>query len=265
MKIVIPFMLLLNILFANPDVDKAVINDTVLVADIDPGINWFKRRAEGADGRWAKAGPIDSAIHYFKIAYGEHSDKEGAVRLMACYYFKGTFVPMSKDERKKVYNNGKMLGASALKKHPTFAPLKYWQAVMFGKWAEVYGKLAAVKQGSAGKMKSMLDDIIKQDSTFRKGAALSLLGRMNHQAPRIPFLLTWPSNKDAIKLLRKAVSIHPENLKSRLFLADVLKDEGKKEEARKILKEIINTLPRADFLIEDRTDISSAEKMLKNL
>jgi tetratricopeptide (TPR) repeat protein len=224
--------------------------------ELEQGKTWYAKRTNH--------GAIDSAIFYLDKALKDTElEKEAALTLMKCYYFKGTFSGLTKDQKKKIFNKGKVLGEKMHKKYPKSAPVTYWLAVQWGRWAEVYGKLAAARQGVADKLKVLSEEVIRLDPKYDDGAGYRLLGRIHHQSPRIPFILSWPSNQEAIKNLRKARDISPDNVTTNLFLAEVLLDEDHKEEAIKILEALVRTKARAGNRKEDNSDLRKARKLLK--
>ncbi|MFC1503851.1 tetratricopeptide repeat protein [Spirochaetota bacterium] len=239
---------------------------TYTQTSLELGWEWYNKRAEGAKGTEASAAPVDKAIKYFLTSIKDPASEESAaVGLLKGYYFKATFVPMKKNERKELYKAGRELGEKMRKKFPGSLDMKYWYGVNMGKWAEIYSKIAAAREGVADKLKKLSEEIIEADPVYDRGSAYMFLGRVHHQTPKIPFILKWPSKKISKECYKKAIEIAPGRIISRYYLADLLADRGKKDEAIKILEELILKKPEPDNLVEDRSDLAGVKRLLEKL
>lgn len=257
----------------------------------DADLEWT-RRAEGAPGPKAQAGPIDAAIAECRKALAEKPDSlEARWRLMRAFYFKGEYTTSNSEEQKKIFDDGKKVGEEALalvrkeagaaaKKPMTSAsPVEiapvlkgradvlacfYWAAVDWGKWALVFGKTAAVKQGAAAKIRDYAAAVIAMDSAFEGGGGYRVLGRLHHQTPAIPFFTGWASRDEALKNLRLAVKASPTDFINRLYLAEAMWDyeKAKRPEARKMLEALTAETPSPDLLVEDRKTQEEARALL---
>ncbi|MCH8902784.1 MAG: hypothetical protein IIA45_02580 [Bacteroidetes bacterium] len=233
---------------------------------LEMGKEWWAKRADGAVGTNAKTGPISNAINYFEKAIKNRSvEEEVAIELIRSYYFKATFVPMSKDRRKEIYNKGRIFGENMIKKYPDSAPLKFWLAAHWGKWAQAYGALAAAKEGVADKIRSLSEDVIRLDPTYYDGGGYQILGLVHQYTPRIPFLLTWPSNNEALIYMKRATKISPNHIGNNFCLAKLLFKKGQRVKAIIILEKTVKLKPRQNKLIEDRYSIAQAEALLKKI
>lgn len=227
------------------------------------GRSWYYRRAEDAKGVQAQAGPISRAIVYFEKVLKNSSPKEEiVVYLMSSYYYKATYVPLSKNERKILYDKGKDLGQEMLDHYPHSAAIRFWLASHWGKWAEVYGVLQAARKGVAHRIKSLCEEIINLDEDYHEGGGYLILGLVHHYTPRIPLVLAWPSNKQSVVYLRKAVEIsaNPGNM---YCLAVSCYEDGNRDEAIKLLEKVIEMDPQPQRLVEDRYVINKAVEFLR--
>ena len=66
-------------------------------------------------------------------------------------------------------------------------------SVDWGKWALVFGKTAAVKQGAAAKIRDYAQAVILLDPAYDGGGGYRVLGRLHHQTPAVPFFTGWAS------------------------------------------------------------------------
>ena len=140
------------------------------------------------------------------------------------------------------------------------AYLLFYQAVGWGQWALVYGKMKAVRKGAAGKIRRYSRACMAAWPKMEEGGPERVLGRLHHQTPRVPFITGWASNKKAMLYLRKAVEIGPENTLNQLFLAELLLDEKGKAEAKEIFQRLASMTPRPDHLVEDADAALAAKK-----
>lgn len=199
---------------------------------------------------------------------------------MRALYFKGEHTTRVPDEQKRIFEEGKKAGEEALtvirkrvssvtgrpadkdgpvalapaaKTIPGAAATFLWTGINWGKWALVFGKTAAARQGAAAKIRDDAEAVILIDPGFEEGAGYRLLGRVHHQTPSIPFITGWASRSLALRNLRIAVEKGPGHFYNRLYWAEVLHDyePSRRDEAKKILEALVADTPTAGFLVED--------------
>ncbi len=233
-------------------------------SNLEEGIVWYNKRADGASNGKALPAPIDRSIDHFKKAMLEPGAEEmAAYYLLQCYYYKGTFTEVSKDEAKAIYKDGKELGERMLAKYPESPEILYWHFVDLGKWGETYGKIAAAKEGVADQLKEAAEKLIRVDPDYRDGGGNRLLGILHFEAPYIPFFLTWPDDDEAIKHLERSFEYNPDHINGLLYYAKVLEDNGDKEKAIKTLEKLIRLPVDPTNLLEDQKDIKEARELLE--
>lgn len=234
-------------------------------SSFEKGIDFYRKRAENADNLTADPKNIDSAIYYFSKALIEDNlnEEKNASYLIRSYYYKGAFTRLNNEERKVLYNNGKVLGEEMLIKYPESAAIITWYMTCLGKWAETYGKINAAREGVVDKLKGYCEKLIKIDPLYGNGSGYRIFGAIHYEAPYIPFFLTWPSNNEAVKLLTKAYAISKEEPSNNYYLAQALYKDNQKEEAIQMLRQIVTTAPRQSELIEDKYYIQEAKKLLE--
>lgn len=214
-----------------------------LIAEADA---FYNLRAQGFNEKTllADSTNIDKAIPLY-IEVIENSSgavKEEAIwKLVRAYYFKGGYATPDRDTRKAIYDKGKEIAAAGIKEFPESAALHVWMATIWGVWAQEYGTLKAARQGVAGKIKDHCEKAIEIDEKFGEAAAYRVLGRLHYEAPKIPFILGWPSKKKAVKYLEKSYEIAPNNAFTKQFLAEALYKQKQKTRAVKLLEEVLET------------------------
>lgn len=197
---------------------------------------------------------INKAIDLYKQAIQKNSGeiKEEAIwKLMRAYYYKGKYTTNDSELKKAIYDLGKDLGEKNLKVYPDSKGINLFSAIVWGVWGEEYGILKAARKGVAGKIKERCEKVIEVDPLFDEAGAYRVLGRVHFKAPKIPFVLGWPSKDEALELLQKANEIVPQNLTTKQFLAEAMYEKDKKEEAVKLMKEILAENKVMEGIAED--------------
>ena len=229
---------------------------------LEKGVAFYDARSDGAVGFDVKSSSIENAIKQFKKA-SPNSDLDAGVYLMRSYYFKGKFVAKTDDEKKKVFSKGKKLGERLVNLYPKSAAARYWFLVNLGSWAEVYGTMAAAKEGVAGLMRDHAKKIIEIDPNYSNGGGYFMLGAVHFKSPYIPFILSWPSNDLAIKNLKKAHSIGDSTPSQIVYLAQALFKDGQKDKAKSHLRELLKKPLSRNEKVEDFDQHEIAKRLLK--
>ncbi len=247
----------------------------------------YAQRADGSTGGIANPERIDHAIALYRRALQESPESlEVLAGLLRALHFKGAFCGAPLAERRAVFEEAKNLGQAAverlerplagppeqarisrLREQPGAAGVYFWTAACWGQWALVRGKLAAARQGVAGKIRDLADAVIAIDPGFEEGGGYRVLGRLHHQSPKIPFITGWVSKQKAVQYLRESLAIEPRNAVTRFFLAEAILDHDANNltEARRLLLSCADDPPRPEFLIEERSYAEEARALLKRL
>jgi tetratricopeptide (TPR) repeat protein len=252
----------------------------------------WARRAEGARGGEAAASSVEAIVAAARKAVaGDPGDLEARWKLMRALYFQGEHATTGTEAKKKVFDEGKRFGEETLdlirkeagsavgKDLSKATPVELvphlkgradvtgcflWSAVDWGKWALVFGKSAAARQGAAAKIRDYATAVIGLDPGFDEGGGYRVLGRLHHQTPSIPFVTGWASRAAALQNLRAAVDVAPRNFVNRLYLAEALHDyeKGRRTEARRMLEELVADAPSAALAVEDARAQEEARVLL---
>jgi hypothetical protein len=249
-------------------------------------------RADGSKGGDAASEPIDAVLAACRR--GIEASPESLAprwRLMRALYFKGEHTTADPSERKLLFDEGRKAGEEALelvrkaaarsgrppanaspvalvpfvKEMPDVVPAFLWAGVDWGKWALVFGKMAAVRQGAAAKIRDYAQAVVLLYPGYEDGGGYRVLGRLHHQTPRVPLLTGWASRSEALKNLRLAVEKGPKNLINRLYLAEATWDyePGRRAEAKAMLEALLGETPDPAYLVEDRRTQEEAAALLR--
>ena len=236
---------------------------TVGQSNMEKGLEWYEKRAEGSKGFEAKSIPIDRSIEFFEKSLQEDEDINAALMLMKALYYKGEYTTNNREEKKKIFDKGKKLGEEKVIQFPESASFRYWYLVNLGSWSKVYGIIRAAKEGVADLMKEHSEFIINLDPRYESGGGYFMLGAIHFQSPYIPFFLSWPDNDEAIIWLQKAVETGNRRPVQLIYLAKALHKNGMKKEAIEFLEEVSNLKPLDGYIVEYREKISEAKVLLE--
>ena len=216
------------------------------------GVSAYNSRSENSSGLTAQPDQINKAINVFNEAKkNPNHEIEASIYLLRCYYYKGKFVSQSDDEKKKIFNLGKILGENLITKYPESVAARYWYLVNLGSWSEIYGLFAAAKEGVADLMKEHSEKIIEMDLNYSDGGGYFLLGAVHLKSPYIPFVLSWPSNDKAVENLTNAYGTGESTPAQIVYLARALYKDGQKDRAKKLLSNLITKPLSGDQPVED--------------
>jgi tetratricopeptide (TPR) repeat protein len=252
----------------------------------------WARRADGAAGGTAREGSVEPVLAAGRAVLASTPGAlEARWKLMRALYFKGEHATAGNAAKRAVFDEGKALGEETLdlirreagaaagkdlstatpvelvehvKGRPEVAPCFLWAAVNWGKWALVFGKTAAARQGAAAKIRDYATAVVRLDPSYDEGGGYRVLGRLHHQTPAIPFVTGWASRAEALRNLRLAVEAAPRNFVNRLYLAEALWDyeKGKRPEARRMLEDLAGDTPSAALAVEDARAQEDARALL---
>lgn len=262
-----------------------------LFASVEQAEQHFARRAEGARGAKADPAQIDLAVASYRAALAaEPSNLDARWRLMRALRFKAAYTAYGVEEKKVIYSAARKIGEesiaiveSSLAKRgvPKGAPLPkvaegaraiahagevyYWNAAVWGEWALVYGKMAAVRQGVADKIRRSATIAMLIDPNIERGGGARILGRLHDQTPRVPFITGWASEKEAVKYLSQALAVDPEDKLTKVFLAEALvaADKANRAKAIQILREVAGGAVDPAWAVEEASAQEDARVLLK--
>jgi len=250
----------------------------------------WARRAEGHQGDRALPGPIDEAVAAYERAVKEQPDRlEGAWKLLRALHYKGDFATQAKEGKQQAFAHGKEVAeagidrlarkvggrekldamtpaqaAKAVSAIPEAKPLFLWSAVHWGLWGDVFGRLAAARQGVGDRVRRYSEILIALDERYEDAAGHRILGRLHTLAPKVPFVTGWVDRDKAVAELRRAVALGPDNLDNHLFLAEALLEyqPAKAAEARDVLRRLLTRKPVPELVVEQERTLVNARALL---
>jgi len=250
----------------------------------------WARRAEGHQGGRAAAGPIGEAVAAYERAVKAEPDRlETSWKLLRALHYKGEYSTPTKEGQQKVFGRGRDVVEAAFDrlarkaggraKLDALTPaqvakayagdadalqLFFWGSVHWGLWGDVFGRMAAARQGVGDKVRRYSEITIAMDERFEEAAGHRVLGRLHTLAPKIPFITGWVDHDKAITELRRSLALAPQNLDTQLFLAEAIFEyqPEKAAEARQILKQLIARQPSPARVVDVEMTIANARALL---
>src|SRR5689334_5164191 len=244
---------------------------TTAVAQVPEGDQHWALRAEGHQGGRAQAAQVDAAIAAYRKAIAQNpNDLEARWKLLRAIRFKGAYVAATNEAKKPVYDEGKKAGEEALaaargKSGNDVAEIYLWDAVNWGEWALAYGKMAAVREGAADRIKREATLAMQMDPKLEGGGPVRVLGRLYNQTPHVPFLTGWASDKEAVRMLEESLKIDPANKITKVFLAEAMvdNDSSTKPQAIASLRDVLKAPNDPNYEVEWSAAMDDARKLLK--
>jgi hypothetical protein len=262
-------------------------------AQLTEGDTQWAARAEGHQGGRAKAAHADAAIAaYEKAVAQDPNNLEARWKLLRALRFKGAYVASTKDEKKQIYTRAKKAGEEALalvdrrlmqkglksftkatekqvadgaRDIPGAGEIFLWDAINWGEWALAYGKLAAVREGAADRIRREATMAMLIDPKLEGGAPARVLGRLHDQTPHVPFITGWASSREAVKFLNESLKIDPANKITKVFLAEAMVNNNSdtKPQAVLMLKEVVAAPNDPAYEVEQAAATDDARDLLK--
>jgi hypothetical protein len=134
----------------------------------------------------------------------------------------------------------------------------YYGAIGLGLYSEGVGILTALREGLEGKFRDFAQAALRLDKDFLDGAPQMVWGRYF-------FKLPWPKRdvRKSIEVLTACVQEHPRNLRAKLYLAQALDADAKKDESNQLVQEVIDA-PAGGDLPEERRVKALARNWMEN-
>lgn len=147
----------------------------------------------------------------------------------------------NKNRRVQLFKNCVVVADRALALNKNDVRGLFWKAAAMGKMAEDSGMVNALRM--LRPMENLLLKVVMLDEQYENAGAHRALGRIYHKLPGFP--VSFGSNQKALMHLKRAHELFPRDVITRAFYAELLYDEGRKDEERKHADFVLAT-PIAD-------------------
>lgn len=218
-------------------------------------------QAQSADALYANRDDLTSARKAAAIWTAnlakDAKDFDSAWKLARVCYWLGGHAPQK--ERRAFLERGIAAARQAVATQATRPEGHFWLAADMGTLAESFGLRAGLKYRKP--VKEELLTVLRLDPSFMEGSADRVLGRWYFRVPR----LFGGSNTRAEEHLRASLKYDDKSTVSHFFLAEVLLDEDRDNEARVELQRVLDAPLSAEWAPEDREYKEKARALLTRL
>lgn len=172
---------------------------------------------------------------------------------------------MTEEQKEKAFPELVKQANAVVAANPEKAEALIWRGIIKSSYAGVKGGLGAMSL--AEESKADLEAALKIDSQALQGSAYTSLGVLYYKVPGWP--IGFGSDKDAKKMLEKALSINPQGIDPNYFYAEFLTEERDYKAAMSYIEKAKQAAPRPDRPTADQgrlQDIAALEaKVAKKL
>jgi tetratricopeptide (TPR) repeat protein len=172
------------------------------------------------------------------------TDFEAAWKLARACYWLGTH--HADQNQRSALERGVNAGESAIRLASDRPEGHFWLAANMGRLAESFGIVQALKY--RGRIRDELERVLMIDPAWQGGSADAALGEWYATVPR----LFGGSRQQAEQHLRRALDHDANNTSALSFLGEMLADEGRTDEARDLLRRVVDAPFDAEGAAEDR-------------
>ncbi|HEV3141599.1 MAG TPA: TRAP transporter TatT component family protein [Vicinamibacterales bacterium] len=182
---------------------------------------------------------------------------DAAWKLSRVCYWLGTRAPEA--ERRTALERGIAAGDGAVRLAAGRPEGHFWLAANMGTLADTFGVVQGLRY--RGRIRNELEQVIRIDSTWQNGSADAALGQWYFEVPR----LLGGSRAKAEAHLRRALAIDATSLVALSVLADVVAADGRRDEARALLRRVVDAPVDPDWAPEDAEYKAKAAQRLRDL
>ena len=165
---------------------------------------------------------------------------------------------VAEKDRMAILEDGIARGRAAVSLAPNRPEGHFWMAADMGAAGELSSR-AGLKYRKA--IKEELETVLRIDAGFLQGSADRALGRWYFKVPR----LFGGNKKSAEEHLRASLKYDPHSTASHFFLAELLLDDGRRDEARAEAQQVLDALPDPEWEPENQEFKRQARALLASL
>jgi len=235
------------------------------IHDLHQGDFYYALRAQNSKDNMVSDKNIKESINYYKLALEDSSTKqEAAWKLLRAYYFLGCFATPEVKKRVYVFEKAKKEGKPFLNDYPKNTEIAYWYSVNLALWAKDVNPAVALKAGSIKETREIAKILIAKEETDKETAArgYQILGKAHQKLPSIVFVSGWIKRDSAEYHFKKSMDLNPNDLATRLFLAEYYKENSREKEMEELLKPALMKHPSPENYLEDERNLIKMKKLI---
>ena len=246
MRITMPVLAIILFLFSS----VAGADDLAVRRYMKKGDAQFDLREDPAAAERARG-------YFEKVLAVDGENVAARWRLSRLFYWQGSHAEGAKAQM-VVFEKGIRYAQEGVERDKDCVPCHFWLGVSYAKYGEAKGIFHSLDL--VPHVRREMETVLKLDGNYDFGGADRVLGRLLHKLPA----LNGGDNEKAIVHLRKAIERGPGLLMNQRFLAEVLLSEGRKDEAKALLEEII-AVPEAEMIKSKVPDLKEEQTIARGL
>ena len=137
----------------------------------------------------------------------------------------------------KYFDKGIAFAQRAIIFQPTSVEGHFWLAANYGGKAQLVGALKALS--TVKKIRNEMQIVVKLNDAYENGNAYLALGEIDRELPSV----MGGNKKRAMGLYEQGLKVAPENLDLKVALSKAYQDAGRKDDARRLLEEVLKAQP----------------------
>jgi len=185
-------------------------------------------------------------------------DFESAWKLARACYWLGSHV--ATDQRRPQLDRGIEAARRAIAAEPQQPAGHFWLAATMGAMAEIAGMRAGLRY--RGEIKRELEQVLALDPAYENGSADRALGRWYFKVPG----LFGGDDRKSLEHLKRSLTYDPDSAASWSFMAETLRELGKRDEAKRALQKVLSApVSDPEWAPETREFQRQAAAALQNL
>lgn len=186
-----------------------------------------------------------AAVEFYRKVLQDNPDSLAAsIKLARLLIFIGA--QHGPDEEGRYYHEAMEVSLRATHRHPADPGPHYWLGVASGLLADVEGGFKALKLVDV--TEQQMETVIKLDPAYDYGGAYRVLGRLH---TKLPFIVGGDKDK-AERYLRLALKLGPKYMLNHLYLADLLMETDRFDEAEIYLRQVLTASTQRGLEPEDK-------------
>ncbi len=185
------------------------------------------------------------------------NDYQWLWRAARVYYYVGD--EAGTNEKLAYFQKGITVAERAVVAQPNAVEGHFWLAANYGGFSEQKGALKALQM--VKKIRAEMETVLRLNDRYQDGGAYLALGEIDKELPRI----VGGNLSRAITRLEQGLKVAPHNLEMKLAMAEAYQEDGRNEDARRQLQEIISRSVNASRAKSERDVQEKARKMLAKL
>ncbi|MFN3466271.1 MAG: TRAP transporter TatT component family protein, partial [Candidatus Brocadiales bacterium] len=184
------------------------------------------------------------------------NDYELLWRLSRAYFHLGREA-QARDDKLTYYKKAVEVGRQAVEARDDRVEGHFWLGISIAAVGETTGIMKSLT--SVGDVRREMEKVIALDDRYEDGGGYRIQGRLDHKVPRL-----FGGNKTrSHEYYQKALLIAPANTYTHLFLAELLIEEDRLDEATTELKTILSTKNDPKWAYDVKVNKVEARKLLE--